>query len=215
MAHPGWPRADCTCSNRRVVWRVAVAVATPVLASAGCGPLVRHPPYVPQPTSALVRVTAAPPPARVEILPPAPSGDAVYVDGEWTWRRGRWSWMAGRWVVPPAGESFSPWVFVRDPDGHYWYAPGVWRDASGDVVAGPNPIAVASVETGAIVSPNGEPTVTGPTLRRHAGPVSAPTSGPAPAPSSEPAPVPSSPAPAPSSEPAPAPSSVPATAPSR
>lgn len=121
-------------------------------------------------------VATPPPPARVELVPPRPSAVAVWVDGEWTWRRALWAWMPGRWVEPAAGSTFSPWVFVRGGDGALWYAPGVWRDAKGAQVDAPAALAVATVETGEVVNAQGTTETTGPTLRpgrfhaSHAGP---------------------------------------------
>jgi hypothetical protein len=140
------------------------------IASPGCGPLVPHPPFVAQPTSALVEVDAPPPPARVEIVPAQPSPGAVWADGEWTWRRGQWAWLPGRWSLPPSGHAFSPWVFVRGPQGHLWYAPGVWRDPSGAPVDPPDALAIGSVETGVVVTAEGASEVTGPSVRRRARP---------------------------------------------
>jgi hypothetical protein len=125
------------------------------LALAGCSGGVVHPPYAPQPQSALVEVTAPPPPGRVEVVPPRPKGASAWVDGEWAWRRRRWSWTPGRWVARPAGALFSPWVFERGPDGRFWYAPGVWRDAKGAAVSPPPAILIAKVDSAAIVNASG------------------------------------------------------------
>jgi hypothetical protein len=73
--------------------------------------------------------------------------------------------MPGRWVQVPAGTTFSPWVFVRGPDETLWCAPGVWRDAMGNAVAAPAALAVAVVESGAIVNADGSLETTGPTVR--------------------------------------------------
>jgi len=73
--------------------------------------------------------------------------------------------MPGRWVDPPRGDTFSPWVFVRGPDGGLWYAPGAWRDAGGTAVVAPAPLAVAAVEAGDVLNPDGSTSATGPTLR--------------------------------------------------
>jgi hypothetical protein len=151
------------------VLRRAVAVVLVGLVGPGglaCSSSVRHPPYVAQPTTALQEVDAPPPPARVEILPAVPSSQAAWVDGEWMWRRGRWAWLPGRWVTLPEGRAFSPWVFVRGPDGRLWYAPGVWRDTSGAPVDPPDALAVASVETGVVVTAEGATEITGPSVRQ-------------------------------------------------
>jgi hypothetical protein len=87
------------------------------------------------------------------------------------WRRGRWAWLPGRWVDLPQGRSFSPWVFVRGPDGRLWYAPGVWRDLWGTPVNPPDALAVASVETGVVVTAEGASEITGPSVRQRPRPV--------------------------------------------
>jgi hypothetical protein len=133
-------------------------------AGAGCAPLLRHPTYVPQPTDALQPVDQLPPPARVEVVPERPGELAVWVDGQWLWRRARWAWLSGRWVKPPPDAAYSPWFVVRGTDGQLWYAPGVWRDAHGTAIESPPALAVASVEAGAVVDADGTTETTGPIL---------------------------------------------------
>src|ERR1700692_2553605 len=116
--------------------RIDVALATLVLA---CSPTLTHPSYAPQPQDALVEVDVPPPPGRVEAVPPRPSRSAIWVDGEWVWRRRRWAWLPGRWLEAPAGAVFAPWAFVRGPDGRLWCAAGAWRDAKGSPVTAPRP----------------------------------------------------------------------------
>jgi hypothetical protein len=131
-----------------------------------CGGHLPHPPYIPQPTEALVAVPTLPPPARVEYVPPRPKvAGAVWLDGEWTERRGRWAWKLGRWVVPPPESRFSPSVFVRAPSGNAYYAAGTFRDASGKPMLEPAPLAVAKADSVAVVDPDGLPALTGRTLR--------------------------------------------------
>jgi hypothetical protein len=144
-----------------VVWLGLLGLVGP-----GCGPLVQHPPYVAQPAAALIRVDSPPPPARVELIPARPSPGAVWIDGEWIWRREQWAWLPGRWLSIPAGCSFSPWVFVRGADGRLFYAPGAWRDAKGTLVDPPDALATAAVETGVVVTADGDTEVTGPSIRR-------------------------------------------------
>ena len=144
-----------------MVMLVTLFVISPL--AIGCGSSLPHPTFAPQPPSALVEVDQAPPPARVEIVPARPSALAVWVDGEWIWRRGRWAWLTGRWVTPPPGARFCAWVFVRGTDGRLWSAPGTWRDASGAVVD-LKPLALASVEAGAVIDADGTAETTGPIL---------------------------------------------------
>ncbi len=143
--------------------RAMAAIASGLLAS--CSPSTAHPPYAAQPQGALVEVTSSPPPGRVEALPDRPNPEAVWVDGEWAWRRTRWAWQPGRWLVPPSGAKFSPWAFVRGRDGRLWYAPGTWRDAHGAPESAPPALATAVVGSAPVVTATGEIEETGPTLR--------------------------------------------------
>jgi WXXGXW repeat (2 copies) len=138
---------------------LAFAIGGALLVGCGGGHFPR-PPYSAQPTSALVELREPPPPARVEAIPVRPKSLAVWIDGEWSWRRARWAWVPGRWVVPRDGETFSPWVVVRGSDGKLWLATGTWRDAKGNAVEGPAPLALAVVDSGQVVNASGtiEPT---------------------------------------------------------
>jgi hypothetical protein len=109
-----------------------------------------------QATNALTRIDLAPPPGRVEAVPPRPDGADAWVDGEWILRHGRWYWLLGRWVKVPTGVTYSPWVVVRSTDGAAFYAPSVWRDASGSVVAAPPALVYATASGGAVLSPAGD-----------------------------------------------------------
>ena len=146
-----------------MTWTLRIAFLLAIFAA--CGPLLRRPGFTPQPTSALSEVGAPPPPARVEIIPAEPSSTAVWLDGEWIWRRAQWAWLPGRWVNPPADALWAPWVFERGPDGRLWYAPSAWRRPDGTVVDPPPALATASPETGAVVDAAGTIVTTGPTLR--------------------------------------------------
>lgn len=119
---------------------IAAIVAAMVFA---CGPSrLPAPPFVAQPTSALVEVPYPPPPARPEFVPDDPGvPGAVWIDGEWTWQGQRWSWKRGRWVVPPKGASYAPWTTVRNDDGVLYVAQGAFRDGRGAEIDEPDPIA--------------------------------------------------------------------------
>jgi hypothetical protein len=122
------------------------------------------PPYTPQPTSALAEVPYPPPPGRVEMVPARPSTNATWIDGEWTWRGKKWLWIKGRWVTPPTGAKYSPWALVRSSDGTLWEARGTWRDAHGEELDPPKPLAVAQVSEGAVVDTLGDTLTPGRTL---------------------------------------------------
>src|SRR5476649_2210822 len=109
--------------RRFVALLIALASgASSGLAASACSSSLRHPPYAPQAQSALVEVTLPPPPGRVEAIPASPTPSAVWVDGEWRWRRQRWGWQPGYWAEPPKDAKFSPWAFVRGVDGRFWVA---------------------------------------------------------------------------------------------
>jgi hypothetical protein len=156
--------------------RVLVGVGAALVTA--CGSPVVHPPVTPQPSAALVEVDSPPPPARVETVPPRPSGVAVWIDGEWIWRRARWAWLEGRWVAPPSGGAFAPWVFVRGSDGRLWYAPGTWRDSQGAALPAPAALARASVEPSGVFDAEGNAVQTGPIVKER--PSSSPTDVPSP-----------------------------------
>src|SRR5947209_2264469 len=48
-----------------------------------------------------VRVGVAPPPARVEVRPMAPSREHVWIPGHWAWRSGAHVWIGGHYALPP------------------------------------------------------------------------------------------------------------------
>ena len=142
---------------------MAVAIASGVLA---CGAArLPAPLYVQQTTEALQPADYPPPPARVELIPPIPTGAAVWIDGEWTWQGRRWAWKAGRWVEPPPNASFAPWTTVRDKMGSLYFAEGKWRNAKGQDVPDPKPLALAEVRGGAVVNPEGEPVEQAPVVQ--------------------------------------------------
>ncbi|HEY3756947.1 MAG TPA: YXWGXW repeat-containing protein [Opitutaceae bacterium] len=64
-----------------------------------------------------VRITAAPPPMRAEIIPAAPGPGYVWVRGHWAWRHG-WVWMPGSYQYRP---------------GYNW-VPGHWDSRGGEYV---------------------------------------------------------------------------------
>jgi hypothetical protein len=130
-----------------------------------CGGSVPHARYMAQPSTALTAVALPPPPGRVELVPPSPVSGAVWTDGEWTYRHGRWSWSLGQWVVPAEGTFLSPWTTVRGGDGTLFHAPSVWRDAKGQLVAPPSPLAVATVHAGPVVDAEGLTEPTGRTMK--------------------------------------------------
>ena len=76
-----------------------------------------------------VIVPYPPPPARVEVVPPAPPAlkGSVWVDGEWQWKGRRWVWQPGQWELPYAGSYYAPATTIRLADGSLAYFPGNWH----------------------------------------------------------------------------------------
>jgi hypothetical protein len=146
---------------------VSLTAVVSVVMACGSGRLPA-PPYVEQPTSALVQVPYPPPPARAEQVPKSPNTQAVWLDGEWTWQARRWAWKKGRWVVPPAGAKFSPWTFTRDRTGVLWAASGVWRDANGNEVD-EKPLTPGKSNVTTVVDPEGSAVPHGPDVPLDAG----------------------------------------------
>jgi hypothetical protein len=134
------------------------------LTTAACGSSVPHPPYAPQATSALTPVDTAPPPGRVEQIPPRPPQADAWIDGEWLRRHGRWYWLLGRWVKTPPRTKYAPWVFVRAADGSGYYAPSIWVSEGGAVAQPPAPLALARANGQAVFNAEGEVEDTGRSL---------------------------------------------------
>ena len=74
-------------------------------------------------------VANAPPAAKDEVRPAAPSGDHVWIKGHWEWSVSEetWIWAVGFWAVPP--DEGATWVDPEygDNNGDWMYVPGHWR----------------------------------------------------------------------------------------
>jgi hypothetical protein len=73
-----------------------------------------------------VTVRQAPPPVRIERIPPQPSVEHFWIAGHWHWQNNRYSWVAGRWEHHRPGYEWAPahWVHV----GAEWrFAGGHWQ----------------------------------------------------------------------------------------
>jgi hypothetical protein len=149
--------------------RLALALVVASLVYS-CGSELPRPAYGPPPALAHQEVPYAPPPPRVELVPPQPASRAVWLDGEWTVRRGKWAWMPGRWVLPPQGAVFVRWATGRADDGTLYFEPGSWRDAHGAEVPAPPPLAIATSTSGGVVGPEGELEKTGPNVKPQGSP---------------------------------------------
>lgn len=76
--------------------------------------------------SGYVTVSSAPPRPIVEVQPPRPTYDAIWIEGYWAWAGGRWVWSAGHWEVPRTGYV---WVVPHYEyrNGRHYYVSGGWR----------------------------------------------------------------------------------------
>ncbi len=81
---------------------------------------------VPAPIVPGFRVNIAPPAARVEVRPMAPSQGHVWIDGHWRWRGNRHLWEAGYWELPPS--TGYHWVAARwvNEGGAWMFYDGYW-----------------------------------------------------------------------------------------
>lgn len=77
-----------------------------------------------------IAVPWAPPPMLVEVPPPQPFDDAVWIGGYWVWQGG-WVWAAGRWAPAPYPHYHWHHPYYENRNGvvifitGHWCAPGV------------------------------------------------------------------------------------------
>ena len=132
---------------RRCKWMAVVAVACSARA-----PVRTVATLPPEPR---VEVYREPPPGRVERLPPQPRSDAVWIDGVWNWIDRRWEWTKGSWVIVPPGASYHSWAVTRGSDAKLYFSPAAWRDAHGNVISAPPPLATATITTTPVINYDG------------------------------------------------------------
>ncbi len=75
----------------------------------------------------------APPPARVEVVPP-PRAGFVWAPGYWGWDGRNHVWIEGRWMEARAGYYWAPerWERHEEERGRHWhFAPGHWEREHG------------------------------------------------------------------------------------
>jgi hypothetical protein len=73
----------------------------------------------------IVEIEVAPPPARVEVVPPQRTG-YVWAPGYWRWEGRRHVWIPGRWIKERPGHH---WIADRwvNKNGRYYFEPGRWE----------------------------------------------------------------------------------------
>jgi len=67
-----------------------------------------------------VYANIAPPPMRVERVPP-PRPGYVWAPGYWAWSHHRYNWQRGRWMHERRGYHYSPSRWERDGDRWRYY----------------------------------------------------------------------------------------------
>jgi hypothetical protein len=106
---------------------VLILLAGIVLLMAACAPRVPVPPTGPHRQDTPELVPYPPPPARVELIPPAPAPEALWIDGHWIWTAGGYAWHAGRWEPARVGAHYAPATTVRRSNGELLYYVGSWQ----------------------------------------------------------------------------------------
>jgi hypothetical protein len=105
-----------------------LTVATVAAAVAACD--VRPPPGQygqTEPGQYSQTASVAPPPARVEVVPPAPGDRVTWVPGHWAWDGREYVWENGHYVERPAARvAYEPGHWEQSPRGWTW-VPGYWR----------------------------------------------------------------------------------------
>jgi len=84
-------------------------------------------PIIGQSTVEIIAPTA-PPPSRVEEIPPPPASTGVaWQAGHWSWSGDTWLWNPGRYVpTEPSYTAWEPGRWVQQPQGWVWVE-GHWR----------------------------------------------------------------------------------------
>ncbi len=105
-----------------------VAVAT--LALSACTPS-RVPPSPAagpfDPPGQMLAAPHAPPPKRGEIPPAAPSPEALWHSGHWSWDGANYTWTPGRYVERPSpSANWLPGYWDETPGGWIWVE-GQWN----------------------------------------------------------------------------------------
>lgn len=109
--------------NRRMRLSLLAVASLPLL-GAGCAHHHHHDDVV---VEARVYADAEPPVDRVEVIPPRPSPDHIWVKGHYIWRGGRYEWGPGRWTLAPRHDAiWIPGHWDRE-GGRYFWVEGHWQ----------------------------------------------------------------------------------------
>lgn len=75
-----------------------------------------------------IEVGVAPPPMRVEAVPPPPGAAFAWVRGHWQWNGAQWVWRPGHYARRPTPAAY--WVeggWIQMPNGHWRWRQGHWH----------------------------------------------------------------------------------------
>ena len=80
-------------------------------------------------TSTVIIAPSAPPPLRVETIPPPPASEVVsWQAGHWAWDGTTWHWDEGHYVQAPAPTAvWEPGHWAAQMSGGYVWVDGHWR----------------------------------------------------------------------------------------
>ena len=76
--------------------------------------------------TAVVRVPAAPPVAKVEVRSAKPGAKYTWVAGHWKWNGHGYVWADGHWTKTKKNSSWKAGHWKKTPQGHVWVS-GYWR----------------------------------------------------------------------------------------
>jgi hypothetical protein len=132
---PAQPRgqAGSSCSRHVAAFRLGWLFSISIACGSRSVQLQHHPPQLVD----FIIVPTPPPVVPVEIVPPQPREDAVWVDGQWDWDGDRWQWKRGGWIIPPEGSSLSVWLYSYQKDGRVRFWPATWINAEGQPIVEP------------------------------------------------------------------------------
>jgi hypothetical protein len=125
--------------RRDLALKLTVALLFLALGS-GCGSALTEPEARPgsgRPLSEYQTVPYPPPAAFVELVPRAPDGRAVWLDGHWSYRPTGYVWERGGWVIPPPNGYYDRWQVRYERDGTILFAPAGWYDENGNKLDDP------------------------------------------------------------------------------
>ena len=110
----------------------ALALVTGVFSAvpAGAQSVVIAPAQVQSPSQVIIAPNAPPPP-RIETIPPPPSEEArvmYWRPGHWAWDGMNWAWTPGTYVERPSAQAvWEPGHWVQQPSGGYVWVDGRWQ----------------------------------------------------------------------------------------